>query len=95
MKSWPALLAVTALANASQSAVFRSGTDLVAIQVTVTDASGGAVSGLKAESFQIFENDRPRPVEQFTRDTVPLNLVIDIDTSGSMASARFDEDAAP
>jgi Ca-activated chloride channel family protein len=92
MRSALAALAVSSVAawtTGSQGPAFRSGTDLVALQVTVTDANGRAVHGLTADGFQIFENDRPRPLEQFTQDTVPLNLVIDLDTSGSMVGARF------
>lgn len=86
LATWATLAVLT---NASQSPVFRSGADLVAMQVTVTDADGRAVRGLTADAFQIFENDRPRTLAHFTQSAEPLNLVIDLDTSGSMAGARF------
>jgi VWFA-related protein len=57
--------------------------------VTVTDVDGRVVRGLTADAFQIFENDRPRTLAHFTQDAEPLNLIIDLDTSGSMAGARF------
>ena len=50
------LVATAVLSAQEQRPVFRSGTALVPITVTVTDQQGRPVTGLKQADFKIFED---------------------------------------
>src|SRR5579863_3217933 len=67
------LLGLTvALAAAQQSApVFRAGTKLVEVTVTVLDKKGNAVAGLEQADFTILDDGKPRPAAFFRFDGAP------------------------
>jgi Ca-activated chloride channel family protein len=65
--------------------VFRAGTDVVLLTVTVSDSRNRQVSGLDAEDIQIFENGVPQTISLFLREPQPLALSLLVDTSTSMA----------
>jgi Ca-activated chloride channel family protein len=65
-------------------AVFRSGTNLVPLNVTVTDSNKQFVSGLTAADFSVFEDGVPQQVQFFEPSLVPVDLIILLDTSSSM-----------
>lgn len=69
--------------------VVRVTTDLVVLNVTVTDRAGQYVPGLRRADFKIFEDGKEVPVTQFatfsSQDT-PFASVVLLDTSGSMES---------
>lgn len=62
----------------------RSGVDLVALQVTVEDAGGSPVCDLRTEDFTVFENGVAQVVTTFAAPSSPVDVVLLIDTSGSM-----------
>jgi Ca-activated chloride channel family protein len=67
----------------------RLDTDLVAIDVTVTDENGNYVRDLRADEFQLFEDGKPRKIEFFRINaestlTRPLAVVFALDLSGSL-----------
>src|SRR5262245_38068665 len=66
-----AWIACAALAVAAQNPVFKSGTDLVTINVLVTDAKGKAVSDLTANDFQIVEKGRAQKISAFSFVRIP------------------------
>jgi Ca-activated chloride channel family protein len=70
--------------RADQSAVFRSGASLVALNVTVTDARQRFVSGLGAADFAIYEDGIQQDVRFFESSAVPIDLIVLLDTSASM-----------
>jgi Ca-activated chloride channel family protein len=70
--------------TAAARQVFKSGTDLVLLNVTVTDAAGHLVSGLAQEEFQVYEDGVLQTVSNFSRDPLPIALAIALDTSTSM-----------
>jgi len=72
-------------APAPPAAVFRSGTNLVALNLTVTDQHNQFVKGLTAADFAVFEDGVQQQVQFFDTDDVPLDLILLIDTSSSMA----------
>src|SRR6185295_19378765 len=72
-----------------QAPTFRSRTDLVALYVSVFDQADTFVSGLRRDAFAVTEDGRTRPIEQFTGGSVPLSLVLALDTSESMKGQRF------
>jgi Ca-activated chloride channel family protein len=64
-------------------------TDLVAVDVTVTDKDGNFLRKLKAEDFALFDDKDPRQIDVFEASeeaalTRPLAVVFGIDTSGSI-----------
>jgi Ca-activated chloride channel family protein len=68
----------------SPSTVFRSGVDLVALNVVVTDGQQKFVAGLRAENFSVFEDGIQQDVSYFAATAVPLDLALLLDTSASM-----------
>jgi Ca-activated chloride channel homolog len=67
--------------------VVRVNTDLVVINVTVTDKAGQYVRALQASDFKVFEDGRqvdPRLIVGFALQQSPYASVVLIDSSGSM-----------
>jgi Ca-activated chloride channel homolog len=60
--------------------------DLVAIHTSVVDKKNHFVSGLKKESFSVFEDGIAQTISSFSQEDVPISLGIILDTSGSMRS---------
>ncbi len=83
-----ALTVVTALmlssSGAGQQPLFRSGTELVDLYVTVTGEDGRLVPNLTRQDFAIFDDDLPQEIALFETDTRPITVVVMLDTSGSM-----------
>ena len=76
--------------------LFRSGSSVVVVPVTVTDRSGRFVSDLTADQFAVSDSGSRRPITQFSAERVPVSLGILLDISGSMATdpkARAIDDA--
>jgi Ca-activated chloride channel family protein len=69
----------------AQRTPFRSGVDIIGMNVTATDASRHYVTDLDRQDFQIFEDGRPQQVTFFRKSSQPLALALLIDTSASMA----------
>jgi Ca-activated chloride channel family protein len=63
---------------------FRSGVDLVSLNVTVTDAAKSFVRDLEREEFVIFEDGVKQELTYFTKAQLPIALSLLIDTSASM-----------
>ena len=70
--------------DAPGSSSFRSGVDLVALNVIVTDGHSNLVTGLAATDFAVFEDGVQQDVSFFAATQVPLDLAILLDTSSSM-----------
>ena len=68
----------------AQRTPFRSSVDVIAMNVTATDASRRYVTDLDRQDFQIFEDGRPQQVTFFRKSSLPLALALLIDTSASM-----------
>jgi Ca-activated chloride channel family protein len=69
--------------------VLKIDTDLVLVDVTVTDAGGRAVRGLRPEDFKLYEDGDERPVaflnvERRGGVERPVAVVFAVDVSGSM-----------
>ncbi len=58
--------------------------DLVMVHTTVLDKNGHFVSGLKKDSFKLFEDGVAQNISTFSQEDVPISMGIIIDTSGSM-----------
>jgi Ca-activated chloride channel family protein len=68
----------------AQTQVFRGGTDVVLLNVTVLDGAGHNVSGLTVNDFQVFEDGILQQVSNFSREPRPIALSLVIDSSTSM-----------
>jgi Ca-activated chloride channel family protein len=80
-------VALAVLASAAATAqVYRGGTDLVLLSVTVTDGAGRHVPGLRREDFRIYEDGVPQEITHFSDQPEPVSLSLLIDTSTSMES---------
>jgi len=66
-------------------AVYRSTAALVALTVTVQDKTAKYVAGLQRDDFVIYEDGVKQDVRFFEAAAVPLDLIVLIDTSSSMA----------
>jgi VWFA-related protein len=65
--------------------IFRSGIEVVALNVVVTDRNQNFVNGLQPDDFAVFEDGVRQDVSYFAIDDVPLDLAILLDTSASVA----------
>ena len=68
----------------AQASTFRSGVDLVALNVTVMDPSNRFVTDLGAEDFLVFENGIRQEVGYFSRTNLSLSVSLLLDSSASM-----------
>src|SRR5919199_3449061 len=64
----------------------RVETQLVLINVTVTDPMNRFVTGLEKEHFQLFEDKVKQEITQFSSEDAPLSVGLVFDASGSMGS---------
>jgi Ca-activated chloride channel family protein len=67
--------------------VIRTNTDLVVLNVTVTDKAGQYVKALKASDFKVFEDGvevKPDMLANFSVQESPYAAVVLLDSSGSM-----------
>jgi Ca-activated chloride channel family protein len=80
-----------AMVVAQDDDVIRTNTDLVVLNVTVTDKAGQYVKGLKAPDFKVYEDGvevAPELMAGFSVQESPYAAVVLLDSSGSM-EARF------
>ncbi len=81
-----ALVAISvAVWGQQQAPLFRSGTELVDLYVTVTDRNGRLVPNLPREDFSIFDDRELQELVLFENDVRPITVVVMLDTSASMA----------
>jgi Ca-activated chloride channel family protein len=83
------LVPLTALAQARLSAeapgaTFRASTEIVALNVTVTDGREQHVPGLVVNDFVVLEEGVEQPVAYFAVSQAPLDLTLLVDASASM-----------
>jgi Ca-activated chloride channel family protein len=79
----------TTLRSQQDDDVIRTNTELVVLNVTVTDKGGQYVPGLRLSDFTIFEDGKQVPIETISSFSVhesPFASVVLLDTSGSMES---------
>ena len=62
----------------------RTTSRLVLLDVSVKDGSGGLVSGLSKENFEVREDGRPQTITQFAHADIPVTVGLVVDESGSM-----------
>lgn len=78
------LLLVTAAVVPAGAQRFRTGVELVALNVTVTDGERRFVRDLERENFEVYEDGVRQEIAFFTKSQLPIALAILLDTSASM-----------
>ena len=68
--------------------LFRARVDLVRLDVSVR-RSDRPVVGLRADDFVLTDNGRAQRIESAALESMPLSVLLVLDTSGSMAGPRF------
>jgi len=68
----------------AQGTHFKSGVEMVPLTVTVTDATGKYITGLREDDFTVLEDGVQQPLSFFASDAIPLDLALVLDTSSSM-----------
>jgi Ca-activated chloride channel homolog len=63
---------------------FRTGVELVSLNVIVTEGGGRYVTDLAQDDFNVFEDGVKQDVTFFTRTNLPIALCLLLDTSASM-----------
>jgi Ca-activated chloride channel family protein len=79
--------------------VIKIDTDLVPVNVTVTDKKGLLIRDLKKEDFKLYEDGIERPIASFNVEAIsgaprPVAIVFAIDVSGSMTREEVDRVSA-
>jgi VWFA-related protein len=81
-------VALTAAQQSEPPQTFRSGVDVVRVDVSVLDRKRAPVEGLTQADFAILEDGKPRPIVAFAPVTLPMAMA---GTPGS----RWQRDVAP
>lgn len=80
----PILYSSSKAQTSQDDEVVRVNTDLIVLNVTVVDASGKYVTGLRSSDFKLLIDNREQPISNFTSEETPYAAAILLDTSGSM-----------
>lgn len=67
-----------------QGETLKFETNLVVVNVTITDGKEHYISGLKRDDFNLFEDKSPQKILDFSSEETPFSVVILLDASGSM-----------
>ena len=81
-----ALIAVSVMPLAAQRGIFRAKTEVVAISASVKKGNS-PVANLKSADFRLFDADVVQQIDAVTIESVPLDVTLFMDTSGSTAGA--------
>jgi len=79
-------ISLLAIAVGAQQPIFRSGTEVVDLYVTVTDDNGRLVPSLVQEDFEILDEDTSQEIVLFENEVRPITVVVMLDTSASMTN---------
>jgi len=76
--------------GARQQPVFKSGVDVVTVDVSVS-RGGEHVGGLSRANFDLFDNGTRQTIDKVTLEQVPLEAFLVFDVSGSVEGAKLAE----
>ena len=79
-----AISASVTIAQQQGEPAFRTGIDLVSLNVTVTDGDNRYVTDLNADGFRVYEDGALQEISFFNRTQLPIALALLMDTSASM-----------
>jgi Ca-activated chloride channel family protein len=66
--------------------IVRVNTDLVQLHVRVIDRNNKPINDVPQAAFHVFEDGVLQPIENFSREEVPISYGLAVDTSGSLRS---------
>jgi len=89
LASMVVIVLASALAARAQNAAFSTKVEAVRVDVLVTD-KGQPVRGLTPGDFEIFDNGVLQQVDLVSFEQVPLNVILALDMSDSVAGERLD-----
>src|SRR5580765_2167451 len=75
----------TVAAQQLPAPAYRGTTETVRVYATVTDRDGRLVTNLTREQFEVRDDGKPQPVVVFDNSPQPIQLIVLLDVSGSMA----------
>jgi VWFA-related protein len=85
------LLLSPAVAVETQNAVFSAKVEAVRVDALVTERDNGpAIVGLGPSDFEVYDNGVLQQVDLVSFDEVPLNVILTLDMSDSVAGERLD-----
>lgn len=64
-------------------------TDLITVNVTVTDSDGRHISGLDRAAFTVYDDKVPQKINFFSDADTPVSLAVIFDTSSSMSGDKI------
>ena len=64
--------------------------EMVALYATVLDRSGKLVTHLNQDDFVLYDDGKPQAISLFSREYIPMSIVLLLDTSGSMDGEKLD-----
>jgi Ca-activated chloride channel family protein len=82
------MLAAPVTAQDQGPPVFSADSELVVLQVTVTDGKGAFIEGLPADAFGIVEDGQAQTLRLFADTDTPVTVGLLVDSSASMHSTR-------
>jgi Ca-activated chloride channel family protein len=82
-------------AESEPQEIIKIDSDLVPVDVTVTDAAGRPVRNLRKEDFKLYEDGVERTIDSFNLERIegaprPAAIVFALDLSGSMTAEEID-----
>lgn len=81
-------VACAGIAAAGQAPTFSTRTDVVRLDVLVTDGTQ-PVTGLEARDFEVLDNGVPQQVDLVAFEDAPLNIVLALDMSRSVSGMKL------
>ncbi len=81
-----ALALLSPVVLVGQQPVFRSGTQLVHVDVVVRDSKGDVVKGLTQNDFEVYEDGKPEQISTFAFEEI-TSTATPIETAATLASA--------
>src|SRR5258707_15097588 len=70
--------------KAAEAPTFRASVEMVLVPVAVTDHDGKTIEGLRADDFNVLDDQRPQKIASFSSDDAPCSVGLILDISGSM-----------
>jgi VWFA-related protein len=85
------VIGVAASVAPAQRPTFSAKVVSVQVDALVVDGKGIPLKGLRAGDFEVRDDGVPQKVELLAADQVPVNIVLALDMSGSVAGERLTE----
>ena len=80
-------ISIVMLASLLPAQTFRHNSNIVLVQVSVTDRHNHPVLGLEQDRFEVVQDHITQPLAFFGRDDAPLSVGMVLDVSGSIGAA--------